>query len=405
MWIAAIPLFLLWQSPPPYEQGLKALDEKQYAQAVELFSRAIAANPKDFESHFNLGLTYSLLGDDGKAIAEYQKTLELKPRLYQAELNLGISMLRTKQGADALAILNDAAVQRPKEYRPNFYLAEALRAAGQPERARAYYRTALEITPQAAAAEYGAGQVELSAGKLAEAAPHLRKAAELDDANYRVGLLDLAALYEQQKQPQPAIEIYRQFPGNANADTRLGELLLQSDKPEEAVPFLLEAVRRSPTTANRAALAAAYVKSKQPEKALPPVEAILQAEPDNYDVRMLRGRILRDARKFPAAADDFFKATQLRPEAVEAWSELANILVVSENYPAALGALDKIAALHAEKAGHVYLRAIVFDKNRQIKPALENYRRFLAMSNGVSPNEEFKARQRARILEAEIHRR
>jgi regulator of sirC expression with transglutaminase-like and TPR domain len=75
---------------------------------------------------------------------------------------------------------------------------------------------------------------------------------------------------------------------------------------------------------------------------------------------------------------------------------------MAEDYPAALAALDRIAALQAEKPGHVYLRAIVLDKTQQRKPALDSYERFLAMSNGVFPNEEFKARQRVRILQREI---
>ena len=403
MWIAGIPLLFLLQVSP-YEQGLKALDEKQYPAALDLFSKAIAADSADYGAHFNLALTYSLLADDSQAIAEYRKTLELKPKLYQAELNLGISLLRTKQPADALTVLSDAAEQKPKEFRPNYYLAEALRAVAQPERARTHYQAALENTPQSAPAQYGLGQCELKLNNLAEAAPLLKKAAELDPA-YRDGLLELASAYEQQKQPAPAIEIYRQFPENPGAQERLGELLLEGDKAADAIPYFEEAIRKSPTTANRAALASAYLKNKQPEKALPIVSAILQTEPDNYDIRMLRGRILRDARQFSGAESDFYQAAQLKPESPTAWSELAAIAVVGENYQVALGALDKLAALHAEKPGHVYLRAIVFDKNRQLKPALENYRRFLSMSEGANPNEEFIARQRARILEAEINRR
>jgi Tfp pilus assembly protein PilF len=403
MWIAAIPLFFLLQASP-YDQGLKALDDKQYPAALDLFSKAIAADATDYGAHFNLALTYSLMGDDGQAISEYRKTLELKPKLYQAELNLGISLLKTKQAADSLSVLSDAAEQKPKEFRPNYYLAEALRAVDQMDRARTHYKTALEITPKSAPAEYGLGQAELKSKNVPEAATHLRKAAEMD-ATYRDGLLELAATYEQQKQADPAIEIYRQFPENPVAQERLGELLLEAGKPGDAIPYFEQSVQKSPTTANRAALAAAYLGNKQPEKALPVATAILQAEPGNYDVHMLRGRILRDARQFPAAESDFYQAAKIKPDSAEAWSELAAISVVGENYPVALGALDKLAALHAEKPGHVYLRAIVFDKNRQLKPALESYRRFLSMSNGLSPNEEFKARQRARILEAEINRR
>ena len=107
----------------------------------------------------------------------------------------------------------------------------------------------------------------------------------------------------------------------------------------------------------------------------------------------------------PAAhAQDFFAATKLKPDSAEAWSELASVLVVAEDYAGALAALDRLAVLHAEKPGHVFFRAIVLDKIRQQKPALESYQRFLAMSNGQNPDEEFKARQRIKILEREIRK-
>ena len=146
----------------------------------------------------------------------------------------------------------------------------------------------------------------------------------------------------------------------------------------------------------------AYIKNKEPEKALPLAEQILAADPNDFEVRMLHGRILRDQRKFPAAAQDFYRGTQMKPDSAEAWSEFAGVLVMAEDYPAALGALDRLAALHAEKQCHLYLRAIVLDRVRQLKPALESYQKFLAMSNGQSPDEEFKARQRVRILQREI---
>jgi Flp pilus assembly protein TadD len=83
---------------------------------------------------------------------------------------------------------------------------------------------------------------------------------------------------------------------------------------------------------------------------------------------------------------------------------LASVLVIAENYGPALAALDRVAALHAEKPGHVFLRAIVLDKMRDLKPALAAYQRFLELSHGEFPNQEFQARQRAKTLEREIHK-
>ena len=222
--------------------------------------------------------------------------------------------------------------------------------------------------------------------------------------NYRDGLLELASLYEAAKQAPEAIAIYQQFPDNPGAQERLGALLLESGQAADAVARFQAAVAASPTPANRAALATAYLKNKEPDKALPVIEQVLAADPNDFELRMLHGRIRRDQRKFPEAAQDFLAATKIKPDASEAWSELASVLVVAEDYPGALAALDRLAALHAEKPGHVFFRAIVLDKVHQQKPALESYQRFLAMSNGQNPNEEFQARQRIKILERELRR-
>jgi tetratricopeptide (TPR) repeat protein len=401
MWPAALLVLLLAFQTNYYEQGLKALDQKQYQSAVDNFLKAVEAEPKDYTAHFNLALAYSLLSNNAGAANEYKKVLELKPELYEANLNLGIIFVRTGQPARAVPYLTNAVAQKPKEYRPNYNLASALLASGDWAKAEQAYTTALELDPKSPDAELGLAHALAMQKKLAEAAPHFKKAAELNP-KYNDGLLELAGLYEAQNQPAEAIALYQQFPDNPGAQERLGQLLLSSGQAADAISHFQAAVDKSPTTANRAALATAYIKNKEPDKALPLADAILATDPSDFEVRMLHGRILRDQRKFPAAAQDFLRGTQIKPDSAEAWSELAGVLVMAEDYPRALGALDRLAALHDEKPGHVYLRAIVLDKIRQIKPALESYQKFLALSNGQNPDEEFKARQRVRILQREI---
>src|SRR5260370_37053169 len=82
------------QSGNGVEDGNKALDAKQYDRALELFTQAAAADPKDYAAHFQLALAYSLLGRDGDAIPHYKTTLELHPGMYEAELNLVLSLMR-----------------------------------------------------------------------------------------------------------------------------------------------------------------------------------------------------------------------------------------------------------------------------------------------------------------------
>src|SRR5262249_26016648 len=121
MWGTAALLFALAMQVNFDAQGLKALDEKRYPDAVDAFTKAVAADPKDYTAHFNLAFAYSHLDKDPEAIAEYRKALELKPNLYQADLNLGILLLRQKQAAQALPLLEAAVTQKPNDARANLY--------------------------------------------------------------------------------------------------------------------------------------------------------------------------------------------------------------------------------------------------------------------------------------------
>src|SRR3954465_11011317 len=126
MWMLsnAALAFLLMQKPDHQAAGIKALDEQRYPAAVDSFTQAVAADPKDYGAHFHLALSYSLVDRDADSISEYKKVLELKPGLYEAELNLGIILLRQKRAADAAPYLESAAKKKPTVYRPVFFAAE-----------------------------------------------------------------------------------------------------------------------------------------------------------------------------------------------------------------------------------------------------------------------------------------
>ncbi len=393
--------FLL-QSVDYMSDGIKALDAKQYDSAADLFKKAIAADPQDYAAHFHLALAYSLQNRDADAIPEYKRALELKPGLYEAELNLGISLLRSKNAAEAVPLLRSAAEQKPKEPRPAYYYAQALLDSGQD--AEAAFATAASLNPRSAPTESGWAQSLARAGKLADAETHFRNAASIDPA-YKSGLLQIAELYKKQHNSAAAIAIYREFPENPAAQERIGALLLESGEARDAIPELEAAMAKSPTSANRVALAQAYVKSGQTAKAEPLLAQAVASEPTDYELRMYYARVLRDQRKFADAAQQFFAASKLQPDAPQPWNEIAGVMIAAGQYPQALAALDEVRKHNAETSAHYYLRAISYDHLHQLKEALANYNKFLEMSQGKSPDEEFKARQRARIIQNELSKR
>jgi len=413
--LLALVSLLMGFASDPSADGLKALDEKRYADAVQNFTAAIAADSKDYSAHFNLAFALSMLHRDADSAAEYRKALDIKPDLYEAQLNLGILLVRDKQPADAVPFLQKAAAQKPNTFRPIYYLGEAQLDSGDAKSAQEAFQTALGLDPKSAFAELGLARALTKQNRLDDAAPHFRKAAELDPARRDI-LLEMAAADETAGKSDDAIAIYNQFPDNPAAQERLGQLLLKADRAPEAVDRFKVAVARAPSSANRVGLVQAYLKTHQPDLALPLIDQQLAASPNDYELVMLKGRIVRDQRKFEPAAAIFAQATRLRPDDWMAWSELAGVLVLADDYPAALQALDRIRALSAEKPGHVFLRAIVFDHmqemdrgskphHKELQAALESYQRFLELSGGTDYNDEFKARQRIRVIQRELNGR
>jgi len=153
---------------------------------------------------------------------------------------------------------------------------------------------------------------------------------------------------------------------------------------------------------NQYALGIAYLRTKQPLLALPQFERASAAEPTDVNLRLTYGRGLRDQRKFLPAAEQFAAVTKLKPDSTEAWSELAGVLLLLENYPQALVAYNRLESLGDKNVAIAFFEAICQDRMHLEKEALASYQRFLAGSTGANPDQEFQARQRVLALKRQL---
>jgi tetratricopeptide (TPR) repeat protein len=117
---------------------------------------------------------------------------------------------------------------------------------------------------------------------------------------------------------------------------------------------------------------------------------------------MIYARALRDQKQYAGAAVQFNLAARLKPAEAKTWTELGGMLYLAHDFPHSLEAFDRAHQLGDDTPGTWFLRALMLDSLKQLKPALEAYQRFLALSNGKSPDQEFQARQRARIIQKEL---
>lgn len=86
-----------------FAAGKKAIDAKNWAQAVSSFSNVVAKNPKNADAYNYLGYSNRWLGRYDEAFAAYGKALALDPRHKGALEYSGIAYLKTNQKAQAEA--------------------------------------------------------------------------------------------------------------------------------------------------------------------------------------------------------------------------------------------------------------------------------------------------------------
>ena len=387
------------RDPPrdPMAEAMRDLDAGKPQQAITTLKEVLEQNPDNYGVWFNLGIAYSVAGQDADAVTSFRKVLALEPNLYEAQLNLAQVLLRQKKYADAVEFLTRASAQKPQEIRPQLLIGKVLLATGKPAEAESRFKAVTALDGKQAEAFLLLSRALSAQERWADAVEPLTRYTELTPSD-TAAQMELAQTLERAKKPAEAAAIYRRFPKDPVAMERAGVLELDAGNAKQSVEQLTLALQASPTPALRYALATALLRSGQIEKAAEAAAALVAQAPDNFDTRMFYGRLLRDQKKYAPAAEQFISATKLNPESLEAWNELTSMLVLLKNYPAALETIEKSKRLGGETAAYYWFRAIMQDALQQHKPALESYQRFLEMSQGKSPDEEFKARQRVRIL-------
>jgi len=376
----------------------RLIDQQQYAEALKILVEYADKNPKDASAQFNLGLVHSLMLSDSKAVLFYRRALELQPGLTEAEWNLAQVYFRQKQYSDALPLLSSVVEKKPKDARPLLLLADCNLSVGRYAEAEQAYRRASELDYTGTEALIGLGRSRQLQKKGREAAEAFAIAAQRAP-NDRSILAELGAAYEQANMTAEAIGVYRGMLNDPAARARLGVLLMDAGQIQESIEHLEYAHGLDPSPANKLVLGLAYLKNKKPGASLPLVEEALKASPDSLALRMLYGRILRDLKRYEEAALEFQKVVNAKVDHGEGWSELAGMLLVLKRFEPALVALERLKELQGENAAYFYFRATALDATKQSKLALESYQKFLSLSKDQNPDEEFKARQRIRVLQ------
>jgi len=197
-------------------QAVQVHQQGRLAEAMVLYRKVLALDPRQPEAHNNRGVIQRSLGQAGAAEASYRDAIAIKPDYVDAHTNLA-NLLRKTRPAEALLFYERANALKPDNANILYnYAATLLELDRQAEAANAY-RRAIAIRPQFAEAW----------------------------SNLGVALADLSEL-------QQANEAYRRAialkPDLVQAYTNLGLVLQEQGLPEEAITAFDSALKLKPAS-------------------------------------------------------------------------------------------------------------------------------------------------------------
>jgi tetratricopeptide (TPR) repeat protein len=335
------------------------------------YQKALAANPKQFESHAALGLLYAQTNRADKALPELQTASQLEPAGHDAA-----AKAQVWRSVAQLQLANDPAAAKQSllkalQLTPGSDTPADLVLTGQiaeanddPEDASTAYKRALAEDPASAGATSGLAHLLLKEKKPQEAEPLLRTALAKhpEDAGLTAQLATALSAEGNDAGAATALEKLHQLqPANRDVTAMLADTYLRSGAPEKAAPLLAEAVQTAP---NDATLLTDY------------------------------GQSLIYTRQFPAAIPILERATAADPRAEEAWGGLAFAHSQLHQDAEALKDLSARQKVSPDTPETLFLWATSYDNLHQMKQAAEYYDRFLAAAHGKYPNEEWQAKHR-----------
>jgi len=385
-----------------------ALGRNDFATAVDALKQVVEAQPTLTAAWFNLAYAYTGLHKDEEAVASYRRALDLDPNLFEARLNLGILLIQLKNPQAALEHLEKAATLKPDHLRAQLYYGRALALTGQTQRAEKQYQTVLRLDPRLPSAHYDLGQLYLQQKRFQEALGSFQKASELDPTLSQAQL-GMALAMEGLKDVANAVGHFEQYlaarPDDLETRFHLARLYLEQGKNQQAYEGLQSVHRLKPETPGLAAalgdVCALLKKFPESEKFY---RQALLAMPADPDLHRALGQTLLEEEKLSEAEVEFRTALKSDPRNHDAGQGLATSLYLQKRYPEAIPLLEALARAPNPPAILFFALATCYDNLHVLRKALDNYERFLQLSKGQSPDHEWQATQRAKLLRHQLEK-
>jgi predicted O-linked N-acetylglucosamine transferase (SPINDLY family) len=352
------------------------------AEADQLYSQVLQANPRNSDALHMLGLLAHQVGRHDLAVERIRQAITIQPSHPGYYNNLGEVFRLSGRAAEARASYEQALRLNPQLVAAHYNLGLLLGATDRPA-ARRHYEQAIRLQPNHAAAHNNLGNLLRELGEN-EAALAAFRASLQADPNYAEALSNLGALELDRQQTAEAVEHFelacRLRPESAELRFNLGNAHKAAQDLGKAVDCYREALRLKPDFVQaQCNLAAALRVLGDHEAATSAYLAVLQRDPQHVDALIGYGNVLQDVGQHDAALEQFNRAAGLRPDSAIAHFNRGCVLMFQRERNEAVAAFLEALRLEPNYPQAYANLAVIYNDSAMPDTALEYCQRGLAL--------------------------
>ena len=348
--------------------GDKKRAEAKYRKALELFDKALAAEPTSVPAAAGYGATGLALQEHERVAQKLAPVYAANPDALDLAYPLGISLFKLRRYDEAVPVMQQVTVANKPEhllvhyYLGSYYALIAMDGEGTVAELQAY----LAQRPQKLAGNDYQIHELLGRGHLLNQDP---AAARLSFERAQVGRpesvsiqMGLSAVLELEGRLAEAMALLQgltvRFPGVPDTKERLGRLLMESADLPGAEVQALALMKLGGTPAAHMLLGDVRLAQARPAEAETEYRKVLELTPGNVGAQIAVGMALQKQGRNEEAISFLEGAVQSGADSLELWSTLGSVNRRAGRYARAVEVHRRVAEMAPKQAlGHVLLGA------------------------------------------------
>jgi tetratricopeptide (TPR) repeat protein len=330
---------------------------KMLGEAGDVLTQALNEHPKSLPLSKALIDVFVKESRFQDAIKLAQHFVDVNPKSLDAEMQLFRILVLTNHITQARPLGPKLLAQRPRDLEVRYLNGIVLRSVGDDEGARKLLEQVVSEDPGSPNAHYELGMVFVLLKDWAQARRELEKAIALGEkipqVHYQLALA-LRGLGDSSA-AQKEIQLFQTL--KADDATKLEAAMkaahaddeLKSDKVQQAINYLKEAIEAQPDNANfKYKLALALNRAGDTPGEREQLEQAIKLDPDLAPAQNQMGYLLSRAGESIGAIEHFRQAVHSEPGYVDAWINLAAELAMTGQFPDARDAVAMALRLDPE---------------------------------------------------------